>query len=71
MTKADDLGTVLGITGDDEAARLISNLTLPQMIKVFFFLLSIPFCYVYYFIDLYLDDHYSCRGLYPVIFYAL
>ncbi|CAH2981610.1 unnamed protein product [Chilo suppressalis] len=34
MTMAEDLGTVLGITGDDEAARLITNLTLPQMIKV-------------------------------------
>ncbi|XP_059054529.1 FAST kinase domain-containing protein 4 [Achroia grisella] len=34
LTMAEDLSTVLGITGDDEAARLISNLTLPQMIKV-------------------------------------
>lgn len=34
MTMAEDLSTVLGITGDDEAARLITNLTLPQMIKV-------------------------------------
>lgn len=31
---AEDLSTVLAITGDDEAARLITNLTLPQMIKV-------------------------------------
>ncbi|KAM3956288.1 LOW QUALITY PROTEIN: FAST kinase domain-containing protein 4 [Aphomia sociella] len=34
LTMAEDLSTVLGITGDDEAARLISNLTLPQMVKV-------------------------------------
>lgn len=34
LTMAEDLSTVLGITGDDEAARLISNLSLPQMIKV-------------------------------------
>ncbi|CAG9787461.1 unnamed protein product [Diatraea saccharalis] len=34
LTMAEDLGTVLGITGDDEAARLIANLTMPQMIKV-------------------------------------
>lgn len=34
MTMAEDLSTVLGITGDDEAARLIANLSLPQMIKV-------------------------------------
>ncbi|XP_023940990.2 FAST kinase domain-containing protein 4 [Bicyclus anynana] len=34
LTMAEDLGTVLGITGDDEAARLIANLSLPQMIKV-------------------------------------
>ncbi|CAH0673802.1 unnamed protein product [Spodoptera exigua] len=34
LTMAEDLSTVLGITGDDEAARLITNLTLPQMIKV-------------------------------------
>lgn len=29
-----DLSTVLGITGDDEAAKLISTISLPQMIKV-------------------------------------
>ncbi|XP_050421430.1 FAST kinase domain-containing protein 4 [Adelges cooleyi] len=29
-----DLSTVLGITGDDEAAKLISSISLPQMIKV-------------------------------------
>ncbi|XP_038221665.1 FAST kinase domain-containing protein 4 [Zerene cesonia] len=34
LTMAEDLSTVLGITGDDEAARLIANLSLPQMIKV-------------------------------------
>ncbi|GBP21601.1 FAST kinase domain-containing protein 4 [Eumeta japonica] len=34
LTRAEDLSTVLGITGDDEAARLIGNLTLSQMIKV-------------------------------------
>ncbi|CAG9120764.1 unnamed protein product [Plutella xylostella] len=34
LNVADDLSTVLGITGDDEAARLITNLTLPQMVKV-------------------------------------
>ncbi|XP_013137674.1 PREDICTED: protein TBRG4 isoform X2 [Papilio polytes] len=34
LTMAEDLSTVLGITGDDEAARLIGNLSLTQMIKV-------------------------------------
>ncbi|XP_053605981.1 uncharacterized protein LOC128672704 isoform X2 [Plodia interpunctella] len=34
LTMAEDLSTVLGITGDDEAARLIGNLSLSQMIKV-------------------------------------
>lgn len=34
LTMAEDLGTVLGITGDDEAARLIANLSLTQMVKV-------------------------------------
>ncbi|KAL4703841.1 hypothetical protein ACJJTC_016808 [Scirpophaga incertulas] len=34
LTMAEDLSTVLGITGDDEAARLIANLSLGQMIKV-------------------------------------
>lgn len=29
-----DLSTVLGITGDDEAAKLISTISLPQMVKV-------------------------------------
>lgn len=29
-----DLSVVLGITGDDEAAKLISSIQLPQMIKV-------------------------------------
>lgn len=31
-----DLSTVLGITGDDEAAKLISSISLSQMIKVNF-----------------------------------
>lgn len=29
-----DLDTVLGVTSDDEAAKLISNISLSQMIKV-------------------------------------
>ncbi|XP_077289951.1 FAST kinase domain-containing protein 4 isoform X1 [Arctopsyche grandis] len=33
-SKSEDLDTVLEIKGDDEAARLISNLNIPQMIKV-------------------------------------
>uniref|UniRef100_A0A0A9WMB6 Protein TBRG4 n=2 Tax=Lygus hesperus TaxID=30085 RepID=A0A0A9WMB6_LYGHE len=32
--KTGDLSLVLGVTGDDEAARLISSITLPQMVKV-------------------------------------
>jgi hypothetical protein len=32
--RTDDLNTVLGVTGDDEAAKLISSITLPQMVKV-------------------------------------
>lgn len=32
--KTDDLNTVLGVTGDDEAAKLISSISLPQMVKV-------------------------------------
>jgi len=32
--KTDDLNTVLGVTGDDEAAKLVASITLPQMIKV-------------------------------------
>lgn len=31
---SNDLATVLGITGDDEAAKLIGKISLPQMIKV-------------------------------------
>jgi hypothetical protein len=34
--RTDDLNTVLGVTGDDEAAKLISSITLPQMVKVGF-----------------------------------
>lgn len=30
----DDLSMVLGVTGDDEAAKLVASITLPQMIKV-------------------------------------
>jgi len=33
-----DLSTVLGITGDDEAAKLISSISLPQMVKVNLFI---------------------------------
>lgn len=32
--RTDDLNTVLGVTGDDEAAKLIASITLPQMVKV-------------------------------------
>lgn len=32
--RTDDLNTVLGVTGDDEAAKLISSITLHQMVKV-------------------------------------
>jgi hypothetical protein len=32
-----DLSTVLGITGDDEAAKLISSISLSQMVKVNYF----------------------------------
>lgn len=31
---SNDLATVLSVTGDDEAAKLIGNISLPQMIKV-------------------------------------
>lgn len=31
---SNDLATVLGITGDDEAAKLIGKISLPQMVKV-------------------------------------
>lgn len=30
-----ELNTVLGVAGDDEAARLIASISLPQMVKVF------------------------------------
>jgi len=33
--RTDDLNVVLGVTGDDEAAKLVATITLPQMIKVF------------------------------------
>ncbi|XP_017870431.1 PREDICTED: protein TBRG4 [Drosophila arizonae] len=32
--RTDDLNTVLGVAGDDEAAKLIASITLPQMVKV-------------------------------------
>jgi hypothetical protein len=34
VPRVNDLSMVLGVTGEDEAAKLISSLTLPQMIKV-------------------------------------
>jgi hypothetical protein len=34
--RTDDLNTVLGVTGDAEAAKLISSITQPQMVKVGF-----------------------------------
>lgn len=33
-TLGDDLSMVLGVTGDDEAAKLIESISLPQMVKV-------------------------------------
>lgn len=32
--RTDDLNVVLGVTGDDEAAKLVETITLPQMVKV-------------------------------------
>lgn len=32
--KSDDLAVVLSVTADDEAAQLIGNITVPQMVKV-------------------------------------
>lgn len=32
--RTDDLNTVLGVAGDDEAAKLIATISLPQMVKV-------------------------------------
>lgn len=32
--RTDDLNVVLGVTGDDEAAKLVASITLPQMVKV-------------------------------------
>lgn len=32
--RTDDLNTVLGVAGDDEAAKLIASISLPQMVKV-------------------------------------
>ena len=32
--RTDDLNVVLGVTGDDDAAKMIATITLPQMVKV-------------------------------------
>lgn len=32
--RTDDLNTVIGVAGDDEAAKLIASISIPQMIKV-------------------------------------
>lgn len=32
--QSEDLSTILNITADDEAAKLVSSITLPQMVKV-------------------------------------
>ena len=32
--RTDDLNVVLGVTGDDEAAKLVATITLPQMVRV-------------------------------------
>ncbi|CRK94919.1 CLUMA_CG008410, isoform A [Clunio marinus] len=32
--RTDDLNVVLGVTGDDEAAKLVASISLPQMVKV-------------------------------------
>lgn len=32
--RTDDLNTVIGVAGDDEAAKLIASISVPQMIKV-------------------------------------
>lgn len=34
--QSEDLSTVLNITADDEAAKLVGTITLPQMVKVIF-----------------------------------
>lgn len=34
MYRTEDLNTVLGVTGDDEAAKLVANISVPQMVKV-------------------------------------
>lgn len=33
-TKSEDLTTVLSVTADEEAAKLVESITLPQMVKV-------------------------------------
>lgn len=32
--RGEDLSMVLGVAGDDEAAKLVASITLPQMVKV-------------------------------------
>lgn len=32
--RSDDLSTILTVTADDEAAKLVDSITLPQMLKV-------------------------------------
>lgn len=34
--QSEDLSTVLNVTADDEAAKLVGTITLPQMVKVSF-----------------------------------
>lgn len=33
-SKSEDLNTILSITAEDEAAKLVAGITLPQMVKV-------------------------------------
>lgn len=37
MGKSEDLSTILSVTADDEAAKLVGSITLPQMVKVIVF----------------------------------
>lgn len=34
-SRSEDLSTILSVTADDEAAKLVSSITLPQMVKVY------------------------------------
>lgn len=34
MARSEDLSTILSITADDEAAKLVASITVPQMVKV-------------------------------------